>query len=33
VWSGAAYQSFRARLASTDAPSVCQSCSLYRGTF
>jgi radical SAM protein with 4Fe4S-binding SPASM domain len=33
VWAGAAYQSFRARLASPDAPAVCRSCSLYRGTF
>jgi len=33
VWSGTAYQAFRTRLASTNPPDICRSCSLYRGTF
>jgi radical SAM protein with 4Fe4S-binding SPASM domain len=33
VWSNVAYRRFRAQLASDRAPSVCQACALYRGTF
>jgi len=33
VWSSEPYQAFRSALASTAAPAVCRSCSLYRGTF
>jgi radical SAM protein with 4Fe4S-binding SPASM domain len=33
VWENAAYQDFRARLASEVPPEVCQSCALYQGTF
>jgi MoaA/NifB/PqqE/SkfB family radical SAM enzyme len=33
VWNGAVYQAFRSRLSSDNAPDVCQSCSVYRGTF
>ena len=33
VWHNAAYQDFRARLASPSPPAICRSCSLYRGTF
>ncbi len=33
VWHGAAYEAFRARLASDTPPEVCQSCSVYTGTF
>lgn len=33
VWDGEAYQQFRAQLASEHPPEICQSCSLYWGTF
>ena len=33
VWSNPAYRAFRVRLASPNAPDICRSCSLYRGTF
>jgi MoaA/NifB/PqqE/SkfB family radical SAM enzyme len=33
VWNGPAYQAFRARLSSENAPDVCRSCSVYSGTF
>jgi MoaA/NifB/PqqE/SkfB family radical SAM enzyme len=33
VWSGTAYQAFRARLSSPDPPAVCAGCAIYRGTF
>jgi MoaA/NifB/PqqE/SkfB family radical SAM enzyme len=33
VWTGYAYQQFRARLASSDPPPVCAGCAIYRGTF
>lgn len=33
VWSGAAYQAFRAQLSSPTPPDVCRSCSIYSGTF
>jgi MoaA/NifB/PqqE/SkfB family radical SAM enzyme len=33
IWNGPAYQSFRARLASDTPPSICESCSVYRGVF
>lgn len=33
VWSGAAYEEFRRRLASGDPPDICRGCSVYRGTF
>jgi hypothetical protein len=33
VWNGEAFEDFRARLASDEPPEVCQSCSLYHGTF
>ena len=32
-WDGEAFEAFRARLASDNPPDVCQSCSLYHGTF
>jgi radical SAM protein with 4Fe4S-binding SPASM domain len=33
VWNNAAYQSFREQLSSDTPPSICSSCSVYRGTF
>jgi radical SAM protein with 4Fe4S-binding SPASM domain len=33
VWHGAAYEAFRAQLASDTPPEVCRSCSVYSGTF
>jgi radical SAM protein with 4Fe4S-binding SPASM domain len=33
TWHGADYQRFRDRLGSDDAPDICKSCSVYRGTF
>jgi radical SAM protein with 4Fe4S-binding SPASM domain len=33
VWHNAAYRTFREQLASTAAPAICRSCSLYRGIF
>ena len=33
TWNGAAYQSFRDRLASDEPPELCRSCSVYSGTF
>lgn len=33
VWNGAAYQDFRAALASDHPPEVCRGCALYNGTF
>ncbi len=33
VWNGADYEAFRARLDSDTPPSICQSCSVYKGTF
>lgn len=33
VWSGDAYQRFRARLLSYEPPDVCRGCSMYRGLF
>ncbi len=33
VWNGEAYQQFRTQLASEHPPEICQSCSLYWGTF
>ncbi len=33
VWNGPAYQAFRERLDSPAPPEICQSCSLYHGTF
>jgi len=33
IWSGADYDAFRAALASDTPPSICQGCSVYRGTF
>src|SRR5574341_272859 len=33
VWNGAAYEEFRRQLASDTPPEICQSCSIYSGTF
>lgn len=33
MWGGAAYDEFRAALASDTPPSICRSCAVYRGTF
>ncbi len=33
IWNGADFGRFREQLDSADAPGVCRSCSLYRGTF
>jgi hypothetical protein len=33
IWHSLAYQDFRLRLASSSPPTICRSCSLYRGTF
>jgi radical SAM protein with 4Fe4S-binding SPASM domain len=33
VWNGPAFTAFREQLASETPPEVCQSCSLYHGTF
>ncbi len=33
IWSGSPYEDFRARLASDNPPEICQSCSVYWGTF
>ncbi len=33
TWESAAFQSFRDQLASDEPPEICQSCSLYWGTF
>jgi MoaA/NifB/PqqE/SkfB family radical SAM enzyme len=33
VWDGASYRSFRAALSSETPPSVCSTCSVYRGVF
>ncbi|HEX5181392.1 MAG TPA: radical SAM protein [Gemmatimonadaceae bacterium] len=33
IWRGAAYESFRAALASDGPPAICRGCSVYRGTF
>ena len=33
LWNGERYQNFRAALSSEEPPEVCQSCSIYRGTF
>ncbi len=33
IWHGAAYESFRAALASDTSPAVCEGCAIYRGTF
>lgn len=33
VWNNPAYHEFRDRLSSDDPPAVCQSCSVYHGTF
>jgi hypothetical protein len=33
VWNGPAFETFRAQLDSAVPPEVCQSCSLYHGTF
>jgi MoaA/NifB/PqqE/SkfB family radical SAM enzyme len=33
VWSGAAYEDFRARLDSDDPPDICRSCAVYHGVF
>lgn len=33
VWNGPAYDEFRSRLDSRQPPEICQSCSLYHGTF
>jgi radical SAM protein with 4Fe4S-binding SPASM domain len=33
TWNGAAYQTFRDRLASDEPPELCRSCSVYSGTF
>ena len=33
IWDGAAYEGFRAQLASEHPPEVCHSCSIYWGTF
>jgi len=33
IWNGEGYQGFRQQLASDVAPAICQSCSVYTGTF
>lgn len=33
VWQGEAYQAFRSRLASGDAPQICRGCAVYAGRF
>lgn len=33
VWSSDPYETFRARLASDDPPSICRGCAVYNGTF
>ncbi len=33
IWNGERYEQFRSQLSSEEAPEVCQSCSLYSGTF
>lgn len=33
LWNNDAYQDFRSRLSSEDAPDICKACSIYRGTF
>ncbi len=33
IWNGERYEQFRRQLSSEEAPEVCQSCSLYSGTF
>ncbi len=33
IWNGAAYQKFRGMLSSDTPPAICQSCSIYKGTF
>jgi MoaA/NifB/PqqE/SkfB family radical SAM enzyme len=33
VWNGPAYRSFRAALDSRAPPEICQTCSIYQGTF
>jgi MoaA/NifB/PqqE/SkfB family radical SAM enzyme len=33
VWDGEVFEAFRAQLASDAPPEICQSCSLYHGTF
>jgi radical SAM protein with 4Fe4S-binding SPASM domain len=33
VWNGRAYEKFRERLDSDDAPEICRSCSIYRRMF
>ncbi len=33
VWNGEAAQAFRRQLASSEAPAICRSCSLYAGVF
>lgn len=33
IWKGPEYQQFRAALASDSPPEICQSCSVYTGTF
>jgi radical SAM protein with 4Fe4S-binding SPASM domain len=33
VWNGPAYERFRAALDSQTPPEICQTCSIYRGTF
>ena len=33
IWNGPEYEAFRAALASDDPPSICKSCSVYRGVF
>jgi radical SAM protein with 4Fe4S-binding SPASM domain len=33
VWNSAEYEEFRRRLDSDEPPSICRSCSVYKGTF
>lgn len=33
VWSGSAYEDFRARLDSDNPPEICKGCAVYNGTF
>jgi radical SAM protein with 4Fe4S-binding SPASM domain len=33
IWNNGAYQAFRARLDSDDAPEICKGCAVYNGTF
>jgi hypothetical protein len=33
VWNGPSYQAFRDALSSDTPPPICQSCSIYSGTF